>query len=761
MKMITQVILSLLILVGISQAQSIGVKKVDDNDKSKIYKIDPQPFLQKSNEAVAKFLSEHPNYFEQQKLQKTSAWNFTVGSTKSWISYNFKTSSYFFVPSTCRAVGTYCYIFVEDAIWNSRVTIDNVNAIINAFDNSTPADANKGIYETNVETFGNPPDVDNDPKIIILIQDIKDNYDGDQNSTYVGGFFHSINEVNDENSNKAEIYYLDANPTDLSSDYGLEGAMSTTAHEFQHMINFNYHNGTAGNPVETTFLNEGCSLVAEVVCGYPIYNQSLYNGEFNHYLLDWRSGQNDVINDYSRAARYMTYMYEQFGVDFLQKLVQSDWAGIVGIDDALSKLTTPTDLRFSETLKNWFTANAINIKDINSSWGYSTENVNTVNPFTLPYPIYTSEKINVEKAASDYISFTSGKNLSIQFDNYELNGLTFKAFKYYANNTIEVQDIDANTQYDFTDFGTNISKITFGIFNTSPSRTYDYSYTATGEATAVTLAYDLNEPTGVLALTNMDTVCVIFDGVSGGSIDSISVALRQAGSVYGGIYEYSGALRPSPLGNKLSDLTITSNISERPVYDTEAESYPIPYPNWITVDLSSQNIDASNSFVAAFLVEGTYPENNRIMITEQLDDGNYHSYTYLHSPTSGDPNWYYLTSTDTSIYAYLIRAYIGFGVTGVDEQIVESVPSKYRLDQNYPNPFNPSTVINFSLPKTGNVKLVVYNSLGEKVKTLVNQEMKAGQHTVNFNGSGLTSGIYYYRLSTNNSISTKKMILMK
>lgn len=769
MKLITKVILLLLTVIGISQAQSIRMKKANDGGESKIYKIDPQPYLQKSNEFVAKFLAENPDYFKQQKLQKTTSWDFTVGSTRSWISYDFKNDSYPFVPSTCRAIGTNCYIFVEDAIWNSKVTMDNVNAIINAFDNSTPADANKGIYDTNVETFGNPPDVDNDEKIIILIQDIKDNYDGDQNRTYIGGYFHSINEIKVENSNRAEIYYLDAYPTDLSSASGLEGAMSTTAHEFQHMINFNYHDGTAGNPVETTFLNEGCSLAAEVVCGYPIYSQSLYNNEFNHYLLDWRTGQNDVINDYSRAARYMTYMYEQFGVDFLKKLVQSDWAGIVGIDDALSKLTTPTDLRFGETLENWFTANAINMKDMNSSWGYSIEGVNTVNPLTFAYPIYTSEKISVEKAASDYVSFAGGKNLSIQFDNYGLTKLIFKAFKYYSDNTVEVQDIDANTPYNFADFGNDIKKITFGIFNTSPSRAFDYSYIASGEATAVTLAYDLYEPTGVLSLTNMDTVCVVFDGISGGKIDSIRVALRQAGTVYGGLYEYAQTLRPSPLGNKLTDLTVTSNITEKPVYDTENETYPVPFPNWITVDLSSQNIDASKPFVAAFLVHGTYPDSNRIMVTEQTDDGNYHSFSYLHNPSSGDPDWYYLTSSDTTIYAYLIRAYVGFGVTDVDEQVAKTVPSKFNLDQNYPNPFNPTTTIRYSIPNiadanfssTSNVQLIVYDVLGSKIRTLVNETKQPGNYEVNFDARNLSSGIYYYQLKSGNYVATKKMILMK
>jgi M6 family metalloprotease-like protein len=91
--------------------------------------------------------------------------------------------------------------------------------------------------------------------------------------------------------------------------------------------------------------------------------------------------------------------------------------------------------------------------------------------------------------------------------------------------------------------------------------------------------------------------------------------------------------------------------------------------------------------------------------------------------------------------------------------------SKFKLNQNYPNPFNPASVISYQLPQESYVKLTVYNSLGQKVKTLVNEIQQAGNYTVNFNASsikgGLPSGIYYYALQAGSFVSTKKMILMK
>jgi hypothetical protein len=85
----------------------------------------------------------------------------------------------------------------------------------------------------------------------------------------------------------------------------------------------------------------------------------------------------------------------------------------------------------------------------------------------------------------------------------------------------------------------------------------------------------------------------------------------------------------------------------------------------------------------------------------------------------------------------------------------------YKLEQNYPNPFNPSTVISFSLAKAGNTKIEIYNILGQRVATLLNKELGAGSHKVKFNGSNLSSGIYFYRLQSDNYSSIKKMILLK
>ncbi len=101
-------------------------------------------------------------------------------------------------------------------------------------------------------------------------------------------------------------------------------------------------------------------------------------------------------------------------------------------------------------------------------------------------------------------------------------------------------------------------------------------------------------------------------------------------------------------------------------------------------------------------------------------------------------------------------------ITGVDENGLNSKEKMgFELSQNYPNPFNPTTTINFKLRVEGMAKLVVYNILGQQVQVLLNENMRAGSYSVPFIGSNLTSGIYFYKLQSNNQVEVKKMLLLK
>ncbi|MEO8514912.1 MAG: T9SS type A sorting domain-containing protein, partial [Ignavibacteria bacterium] len=96
------------------------------------------------------------------------------------------------------------------------------------------------------------------------------------------------------------------------------------------------------------------------------------------------------------------------------------------------------------------------------------------------------------------------------------------------------------------------------------------------------------------------------------------------------------------------------------------------------------------------------------------------------------------------------------------------LPAEYSLSQNYPNPFNPSTKIKFSIPNTPlsfgegqGVGLFIYNSLGQQITTLINQQLTPGTYEVEWDASNFPSGLYFYQLTSGEYSETKKMILLK
>ena len=99
--------------------------------------------------------------------------------------------------------------------------------------------------------------------------------------------------------------------------------------------------------------------------------------------------------------------------------------------------------------------------------------------------------------------------------------------------------------------------------------------------------------------------------------------------------------------------------------------------------------------------------------------------------------------------------------TPISVEEIEEMPTTYSLMQNYPNPFNPTTKIQYLLPEAAYVRLSVYNTMGQEVMQLLNENQPAGKYTVDFDAQNLQSGVYFYRLQTNKFVDTKKMLLLK
>jgi hypothetical protein len=99
--------------------------------------------------------------------------------------------------------------------------------------------------------------------------------------------------------------------------------------------------------------------------------------------------------------------------------------------------------------------------------------------------------------------------------------------------------------------------------------------------------------------------------------------------------------------------------------------------------------------------------------------------------------------------------------TGTDVNPAAQIPERVSLAQNYPNPFNPGTEIEYALPETAEVRLEVFNMMGQRVATLVSTRQTAGNYSVRFDAGSLASGTYVYRLSAGQEIITQKMTLLK
>ena len=122
-----------------------------------------------------------------------------------------------------------------------------------------------------------------------------------------------------------------------------------------------------------------------------------------------------------------------------------------------------------------------------------------------------------------------------------------------------------------------------------------------------------------------------------------------------------------------------------------------------------------------------------------------------------------LAANQSNLYAGSSMGVIYRSVSGITDvqQINHNLPELFSLYQNYPNPFNPATRIRYEIPKASFVSLKIYDLLGREVATLVNEEKQSGSYEVEFDGSNLSSGIYFYRMQAGSYINTKKFVLLK
>lgn len=292
----------------------------------------------------------------------------TLGSIKSFFTYNFVTKSYNTVYAKLLRKGTRIQIWVDTTeLANNHASQGVADTLLNSLENKTPSvsrDSTKGIVKLDEQYFGNQPNKDGDNLTDFLVFDIKDSYNGTTVQAFTAGYFDPNDQKDIENSNKKDLLYIDSYPGIFNG--GTRNAtwpLATLAHEYQHLIHYNY------DKKEVSFVNEGLSEVASVICGYPLRSPQGYFNQTNIPLFNWNTNVNnkDVLADYSRAALFTLYYYEQLGDSVLKKVVQDTLVGINGYNKAFNSYGK----NFDEIFRNFAIANIYQLKSQNSLYGYS------------------------------------------------------------------------------------------------------------------------------------------------------------------------------------------------------------------------------------------------------------------------------------------------------------------------------------------------------------------------------------------------------
>jgi len=247
------------------------------------------------------------------------------------------------------------------------------------------------------------------------------------------------------------------------------------------------------------------------------------------------------------------------------------------------------------------------------------------------------------------------------------------------------------------------------------------------------------------------------------------------------VWEYDPAsenwrsMSPMPTGRADAPATVVGGMiyviggSTTPWPATPSSMVEEYTPPTIPVELTSFTANVNNNGnVILNWSTATELNNQMFEIERRSDEGQYLLIGNVDGHgTTTEPQEYSYTDNTVGIgtYFYRIKQIDFSGQYEYSEEIEIEVevmgPLTFGLEQNYPNPFNPATTISYSLQLKSQVELIIYNTLGESVMQLVNEEKESGKYSVKFDATNLPSGVYFYRLQANNFTQIRKMIFLK
>jgi len=357
-----------------------------------------QALLARHEEAVRNTNQRHPQW--QNELFKQNQSAYQIGDSLTFFTYNYKTISYDKTVALCRYQSDKTYIFVGKKEWeNEQVTEANVQAFKQAFEESTPPSSinpNAGIRAILEQTFGPAPNKSGDAHIYVLIYDI---IDAGNLEAYIAGYFSPNDQGNGSYSNRKDLLYIDCNP----ANPGSSDVLRNVAHELQHLLHYGADRDE--DLYGGTWVNEGASEYASVICGYSLRSPSKYLNNPGRSLLTFDYNDNSLI-DYEKVALWTYYLGEKFGPSLIGQIVQQPENSVEGVRAALQ--AKGISLSFEEIFSNFVVANYLNNPSLDAQ-GYFGYRTITLPPFAPSgdfgsYPIDHQTK-TLAAYSSQYIRF--------------------------------------------------------------------------------------------------------------------------------------------------------------------------------------------------------------------------------------------------------------------------------------------------------------------------------------------------------------------
>lgn len=672
---------------------------------------------------------------------------FALGAVDTFWVYNFTTSLFDRVPVELKATGSVTYIWVAmEELQNLHVDTLIINGLLQALEVKTPQrsrDSTKGIVVLGRHFFGDPPNINSsfvkgagDGKTHFLVCDIKDSWTPASGGEYVAGFFFDVDvDGGSPFSNRRDMLYIDSYPgIFFNGTRNFGESLTTLAHEFQHLIHWNYDIG------EILFFNEGLSEYAPYLCGFGLRSAAGYFEKPNIPLIGWSSS----LEDYSRAALWTLYTAEQYGDAFIRNLTQNSSSGISGFESALIQSGMTSSL--PATVQNFHVANIIGNRQSNPAYGYLDTLAFSGKPAvlrTLLGSTVNGNRTGLMPLAADYIRFLAAETLQTTITG-TLGSLAIKGIQI-TDAGLTATTMTSGAPFQVTYGGSQKSEFLAVLHNAGTSGSVSYGYASMG-VTRTSAVFELSHDDGStqyspnMNLVAGDTVLVRFEGIEGGIIDSVALWFASTGTARLLLRDYN--LQYDFVGQPLSGFGGKARMFS-PV------SFGVSDTGFMKTVVGVRQFAISS--YPDFVVEVIYDASVHPMLRRDTSQSVLHSYLSLSTQPQAGRVIY------TSFGDFYVRVYL----SPSGENPPAPLPLGFALLQNYPNPFNPATVITYDVPVRSHVKLAIYDILGREVVVLKDGEQDSQRYTLSFNASRLSAGVYFYRLTTPTYTETKKMILIR